>query len=341
MQHLWVGVLCLILIASNSVTRGNTGLFLNEAFISGFQRQLNIEDPLNVLSFVLEQLPKDVNVYPSEHYYYFGFTANGRRFVGNLRFAKDRHDGIVHFAYYDQDQPSWTRFRSLDKSSGLFMEKVGNGAYQVKVGENTVTFHLMTLDQSTPQGVLRPWETFIGRSQDESGMRFLLLYNQEEPHFLWVLDDSDGIAWQMQSMAETPQLLTIGPARFVFYKDVDRYILVGVSAWSIQANDYFDGPFDQLPDERLPKTEFADWLQTAYPLLKGQVNERGEFNEPHLRASVNPYVTYATYADVVERYQSCQSLPSRSPKFYRCLCHDWKQGEFPMPIIKTNASNLQ
>ena len=334
-------MLSVFLVVSGGVVSGNTGLFLNEAFISGFQRKLDIEDPLSVLNYVLEQLPQDVDVYPSEHYYYFGFTANGRRFVGNLRFAEDRNKGIVHFAYYDQDQPGWTRFQSLDKSNGVLMQHLGNNAYRIESKGQTVTFHLKILDQSIPQGVLRPWESFIGRSQDESGMRFLLLYNRESPHFLWVLDNSDGITWQMQSIAEAPQLLTIGPARFVFYKDMDRYILVGVSAWSIQANDYFDGPFDQLPDERLPETEFANWLQTAYPLLKGQVNERGEFTEPNLRAAVNPYVTYATYADVVKRFESCQSLPARSPSFYRCLCHDWKQGELSVPIMKSNVSTLE
>lgn len=308
---------------------GSTGLFVNESFVAGLHRPLEIEDPMVVFRHVLGRLPDEAWVFPSEHYYYFGFTANGRRLAGNLRFAPDRDAGVVHFAYYDQDRSSWSRYRQLDAADGVQVDRVGDNSYRVATSERAVTFHLLVLDQTPPEGLLRPWESFVGRSQDESGMRFFLLYNREQPHFLWVLDESDGVPWQIRPVEGGAEVVEIGPARFLFYRDESRHILVGVSSWSIEANDYFDGPFDQLPDDHLTDSPFAEWLQLAYPNLKGQVDAHGRFKDPNLRAAVNPYVTYYVYTDVIERVRTCNTYPTGTPRFYRCLCHDWKQGDLP------------
>ena len=51
----------------------------------------------------MSQLPDEVNVYPTENYYYFKFYEAGREVWGNIRLDVDyRKEGEVSFAYFSK-----------------------------------------------------------------------------------------------------------------------------------------------------------------------------------------------------------------------------------------------
>ena len=77
----------------------------NQATIEELMREttLAIDDPLEVFAFVLQSLPERVTVYPTEGYYYFGFTYRGVNYSGNIRLdASDRDQGKVNFGYFEE-----------------------------------------------------------------------------------------------------------------------------------------------------------------------------------------------------------------------------------------------
>ena len=77
-----------------------------------------------VFGFVMARLPERVKVYPTENYYYFGFTHNGIRYAGNIRLdASNRDDGKADFAYFE-DTAQWyddspIKHLVLDASRGV------------------------------------------------------------------------------------------------------------------------------------------------------------------------------------------------------------------------------
>jgi hypothetical protein len=68
----------------------------------------SISDPLAVFAFVLQSLPDHVKVYPTENYYYFRFTHNGRPYAGSIRLPPgERDQGRIEFGYY-KDLTEWS-----------------------------------------------------------------------------------------------------------------------------------------------------------------------------------------------------------------------------------------
>ena len=91
-----------------------------------------------------------MKVYPTENYYYFGFFHNGIRYAGNIRLdASNRDDGKVIFAYFE-DTSQWfddaeVKYRVLDSSQGVSVEKVEPFLYRVSYQGKSVMFALNDL----------------------------------------------------------------------------------------------------------------------------------------------------------------------------------------------------
>ena len=84
---------------------------------------------------------------------------------------------------------------------------------------------------------------------------------------------------------------------FVFYKDklLDRKILMGDFVGHTMLNDYFDGPFDQLPDNYVQGTALLDAILQVEPGLKHEkVDRYGADPTGEFRYGITSYRYYVT-----------------------------------------------
>lgn len=286
---------------------------LNETWIEAQQRGLDVSDVRAVFDFVFGQLPDTVDVWPTENYYYFMFTANGRDYSGNLRLhPEDREAGLIHFAIFDTADPSRFGHALLGEDDGVTVRRRGALIYEVSSGRQSVTFRLNAIDQTDPGApLIVENETFVGRSFDESGLIFLLVFNEAANRFLWVLDRDQPASVPFAAMA--PDLEVHVPSGFVFWRSPgeERRLLVGVDADQTARNTYFDGPFDQLPDNWLAETQFREFAERWQPALAGRMNARGEFAGGEGRLAVTPYMQYEQLSEVWHRVKACDGATER------------------------------
>lgn len=138
-------------------------------------------------------------------------------------------------------------------------------------------------------------------------MIFSLVFNGAANTFLWVLDPEQTMPVELVDLTPQTKLHILSGFAF-FQRDADsRKILIGVDQHNVIRNNYFDGPFDQLPDNWLPETDFKALVERSIPSLQGQINARGEYNEMEARVAVMPYMHYTSLADLLDRQSACLS----------------------------------
>lgn len=295
---------------------GGADLSLNQQFIEGLQqRGLPIEDPVAMLEVLLDRLPAEVAVYPSENYFYFTLRTGGHELWGNLRLsARDRDQGALSLAYFDRTEPATQSgtpikvTRRFTREDGVIVERRAELEYGVTFRGRTVLFRLHRLEQRLPQQFqLAQDEAFVARTFDESGYQFFLLFNTRKNYFLWVLNEEATVADQLVPFdggARLSQELVVGKlSGFVFWVNRDegvRKTLVGVRRASVARNDFYDGPFDQLADNHVEETHVAEYMQRANPSLQGRIDRYGYYlDQPgQRRVALTPYYVYANRTDL-------------------------------------------
>jgi hypothetical protein len=304
----------------------------NEAYVeeAGRTSTLAIDDPMAVFAYVLGSLPERVRVYPTENHYYFAFTHNGARFAGNIKLdARLRDQGKATFVYYREQSEGGEgpdHEITLEAARGVTIEKVEPLAYRVAYGNKSVVFALNDLSQvRPPAGALSSDEQFIGPVFDESALRFFLLFNSRLKLFLYVLDET--VSDTLTPAAGNARILIDRRTGFAFYRDHkrDRKILIGVREADVRANTYFDGPFDQLPDNFIQGDTLRDAILAVAPDLKGQIDRYGATADG-ARFAITPYMHYNTPRDLAvfhrcatsrqvpaARYDACFALPADAP----------------------------
>jgi hypothetical protein len=315
--------------AAQQAPRLNT----NEAYIGEVTargQKLAIDDPVAVFGFVLNSLPGRVNVYPTENHYYFSFDLNGVRYAGNIKIdAQLRAEGKVAFSYYE-DRGPWLpddagKEMTLDATRGVTVEKVDALAYRLTYAGKSVVFALNDLSQvRPPAGALAPDDKFIGPIFDDSAVRFFLVFNSRLKIFHYLLDETiDPSDTLVPAPVGGGRILIGKRTGFAFYSDQkrERKILIGVYYANVLANNYVDGPFDQMPDNFIEGNAYRDAVIAAAPDLKGQINRYGS-RADGARVAVTPYMEYRDPKDLaifdrcatdrripVERYAACFALP--------------------------------
>lgn len=314
-------VLIALALISSGFAHAEKGFQFNETFIRGLHSTQDMSDKLGVFARVFAELPVKAFVYPTENYYYFAFTANGQVYSGNLRLSPDaKLTHRIHFAYGEVRDSASTQYISLGPEHGVLVEAEGAFRYRVSFAGKRVEFQLNELPQTLPQDFqLLPWEVFLGRSMDESGISFLLMYSLAHDHFFWVLDEQLWSDWSMQRLS--PCIQKHPGSGFVFFLDpyLERRVLVGVERSEVLANSYYDGPFDQLPDNYIAQTPFAELAQRAFPSIRGRINRRGEYWQKPARIALLNYRIYSDPDELIIWTNGCLARGGNHAALYDCL----------------------
>jgi hypothetical protein len=323
---------------------GPPKLHTDEAYVEEATQatSLAVDDPMAVFAFVLNSLPDRVKVYPTENYYYFTFIRRGVPYAGNIRIEPgDGGKVAVHFVYY-QDWSEWREDSPLthivlDGSRGVEVEKLERLAYRLSYGGKSVVFTLNDLSQVKPQaGALAPGEKFIGPIFDESAIRFFLVYNSKVKVFHYILDETVSVADEFFPTRRSNRILIGKRTGFAFYRDhrLNRKILVGVYEGNYRLNTYFDGPFDQLPDNFIEGETLRQAILEVSPGLKGKIDRFGSSPNGEVRYLIKPYALYRTESDLYG-VDKCARARVRTASYYGCFEAEPADGDLGAP--HTNA----
>jgi hypothetical protein len=314
-------------------------VYLNENKLEELSQKIDLYDVNKVFGLVFSGLNDQVDVYPTENYYYFTFHANGKEIWGNIRLAREMRDmGYLSFAYWEfdnfpqqMDDPNFfTVSEKLGPEHGVNIVRTSPFDYLVEYEGKKVNFKLNQLEQKLPDSIkLRKGEKFMMHTFDESGLRFYLLFNDKSDDFIFVLDEEEGLREEFINLEEN--YLYGKRTQFVFYDDKEnnRKILIAVFAENIKRNNYYDGPFDQLADNYITEaTGLKDCIDKAYPYARGRVNDFGEFLDPYgkttdIRIALTPYYNYYSMEDLMYFIQECGK--EKGDKFYSNLVYDYKK----------------
>jgi len=312
-------------------------LHTNQQFIEETRQQsdMDITDIKQVLGFILDALPKKVKVYPTENYYYFSFYWHGYKYAGNLRLAaRDRDEGKIHFAYFPaanvSSEDGEMHYKALTAEDGVKVSKKSDLVYEVSFAGKTTTFELNDLSSmKPPAGTVSADESFIGPMMDESGFKFYLIYNNKHKLFHYVLNETEPLPDLFEPMAETPRITIGRRSGFAFYQDrvMKRKILIGVNSTNVIMNNYYDGPFDQLPDNFLKGDELKNAVMASDKSTKGKIDKYLYFINGEGRYLISPYIQYEQPTDLLffDECAASQGLPDS--EYHRCLAVEGGGGE--------------
>ena len=307
----------------------SNGVLCNQDYVESVSAEPDfaIDDVMAVFGHVFASLPERVRVYPTENYFYFTFGYQGLTYAGNMRLdVKDRDQGVLHFAYFNKTE-DWnvellTQYRPLSMADGVKVEKAGDLLYRVSYGDESTLFALNDLGHvAPPPEQIGAGEEYIGPVFDESGLQFYLMFHPQDKRFMFVLNETAPKTEELLPYSDGDPSILIGlRTGFAFYQDryQDRKILIGVYAGNVDNNNYFDGPFDQLPDNFLKGDVLKDAILTLYPDLEGEIDRFGNFLGHEGRFLVNPYVNYS-YLNELEDYRRCGDAQLTRVAYYDCL----------------------
>ena len=216
------------------------------------------------------------------------------------------------------------------------METLERLQYRISYKGKSVLFSLNDLSAvKPPAAAIAPAEKFIGPVFDESGVRFFLIFNSKLKIFHFVLDETVSVADQFFSPPATDRILLGKRTGFAFYRDHlrDRKILIAAQANNMRVNNYFDGPFDQLPDNFIEGESLRDAILAVQPELKGKIDRLGSDPSGEVRFSIDPYRPYQRIGDLYGIHR-CAVAKQRAASYYTCF-----SGELAgMPVRDQDAS---
>ncbi len=282
-------------------------LFTNNSFIDGLYLDADLNDPKGVFRLVFNSLPREVTVYPSENYYYFQMQIHGRILFGSIGLLAHKIDqGIVQFGYAEKPEQRTRQkyFRMAGNSyvmtpnDSMTVKRINNWRYEVSYDNRTVAFNFHRDSVITPKKAkLTPDEVCVGPSFDESGLRFFLIFNNKTRNLFWIINE-DGFTPEEFKPAFPGSTILIGDrTEFAFYNDSinNRKIMVGVNGENVLHNNWYDGPFDQMPDNYVKEgvVRVEQYLNAHYHYPAGQIDKYGHLTgKESARTPVAPYMVY-------------------------------------------------
>src|SRR5262249_24036280 len=118
----------------------------------------------------------------------------------------------------------------------------------------------------------------------------------------------------------TDRILIGKRTRFAFYRDrrQERKILVGVYEGNYRLNTYFDGPFDQLPDNFIEGETLRQAILEISPGFKGKIDRFGSSPDGEVRFLIKPYASYKRESDLYG-VDTCARTRVRAASYYACF----------------------
>lgn len=313
---------------SNSIDLSNNikdGFTTNEKFINGLYQDLDLNNPEEVFRYVFSRLEKEVIIYPTENYYYFNFPMHGKIIWGSISlFANNRDNGVLDMGYIEKiDKTQRSDFSPVGGGSnftekdGVLVKKIDDFKYSVTYEGKTVIFRINDIGLTPPKN-LPENESFVGPSFDESGLKFFLMFNNTEQKLFWVLNEDNFVP---EGFTNYNGDIVIGNrTEFAFYVDKknNRKILIGVEGLNVLQNNWYDGPFDQMPDNYVytEKIELKKYIEANYPEVAGRIDKYGNYiDEEGARIAIAPYMVYFSKEDLNITVDACKSESA----FYSCI----------------------
>ena len=268
--------------------------------------------PLEVALFA--EMAARISILPSENCLYSSFSdgsQTGYRGCLSIRLRPEEIGGLRFFDKRADHSDKQGHAELLSADEGLRLVRLGQFSYSLELDCKRVDFDFQQLPLLKPsRSILRSSELYLGPAFDESGLHFSLLFDRETNCFLWILNDDFPTH---DTFASGLGNLEIGRrTRFAFLSDDRnrRRVLVGVSKAEAQANSYYDGPFDQLPDNYIAtgEVQLQKYIELNNPDRRGQIDEFGFFKLlPAYRVAIMPYHLYNQTSDldpIAERFRS-------------------------------------
>jgi hypothetical protein len=142
--------------------------------------------------------------------------------------------------------------------------------------------------------------------------------------FHFILDETEKVADDLVKSPRTDRILVGRRTGFAFYRDhrIDRKILIGAFEPNSRLNNYFDGPFDQLPENFIEGEELRRAMIESDPSAKGQIDRLGNYADGSGRFLVHPYMLYRRVNDLYSVHRCANGKESRPAAYYRCFVTD-------------------
>ncbi|MCB0338537.1 MAG: hypothetical protein KDD53_02985 [Bdellovibrionales bacterium] len=305
--------------------RSAYSLGLVELFADKSIASVDPKNPDDIFGYVFRSAPSYAVVYPTETYYYYSFNLPEVTIAGNFRFL-DADKGLIHIGYFDQKEPhaGVGGAKTFGVEQGVNVSQVGDHLYDVTYQGTTKRFKTSALASKPPVALQTlPEEEFVAHIHDESGIRFFLFFNRETEDFYYVLDEEHGVPEKLVDLGRG--YYKGADSSFVYFEDVKfkRKVLSAVSNQNIFWNNYYDGPFDQVP----PRLALRDKVLAAYPYAKyrGGIDEHGNFKEIEgTRIAISPYNNYEKIDVTLDYLDRCKESKPGS-QMWSCLSYEWKR----------------
>lgn len=268
-------------------------------------------DYSEVLPQLLTQIGLEADIYPSENYYYFSFNRAGSVFSGSLRLSSDRRDnGEVDYICYESYK-DWVSKNDriyvqqrLSAADGVIVKKLSKRSYLVNYGNTQTQFYLHQLDHHSPGAPLLPGDIRIGRSQDDSGATFELIFNTTINNFYFLLDKQYSAPDEYKQIAKNTSISKRTGFVYYHHEGSKRFVLVAVNRQQVESNSFYDGPFDHLPENDFDELGFWSYVYKAYPGMINSHSPGGEINGSDMIFSLRPYRLYGEI-DQLQFIENC------------------------------------
>ena len=99
----------------------------------------------------------------------------------------------------------------------------------------------------------------------------------------------------------------------------------------MRINNYFDGPFDQLPDNFIEGETLRNAIVKVQPDLKGKIDRFGGVPGGEVRYSISPYLVYRRLQEFNHANRCAVRHRSAEAAYYRCFIFDNEQQDLRAP----------